>query len=219
VEAIWDGTTRVETLSDWAAAARLRLANHAKRFEWDAVFRVLSEHPESVNSARPGAESWYAPLHQAAHGGAPRPVVDRPVDAGAWRGLRSARGERPVDIATQLGQTHLLDQLRPELRIDVAADVLQAVQNHFHEVIHRRAHELVNEHQLRLPELEVLLEMSEPKAWFAVPGMYGGFSYWLETDKDELQLVTERSRIIGGSAQHHNVTAHGAQLVEEGFDL
>jgi hypothetical protein len=220
VEAIWDGTTRVETLSDWAATARQLLADHAKRYEWDGVFEVLAEYPEFVNSTRPGGDSWYAPLHQAAHGGAPLPVIDRLVTVGAWLRLRTARGERPVDIAARLGRTHLLDRLRPAHRLDVSTDLLRAIQDHFYEVIRGRAHELVEEHRLRLPELEVLLEMGEPKAWFAIPGMYGGFSFWLENGRDHVQLVTESwCRVVGGSGQRHIVTADGARLVDEGFDL
>jgi hypothetical protein len=218
VETIWDGTTRVESLSDWARAARQRLADCAKRSVWDGLFEVLAEHPEFVNSARPGGTSWYAPLHQAAYAGAPLPIVDRLLAAGAWRGLRTAGRERPVDIAGRLGRTHLLDRLRPERRLDVPTDVLQAIEDHFHDVIRGRAHELVKEHQLRLPELEILLEMSEPKAWFAVPGMYGGFTFRLETAHDQVQLVTESwCRVVGGSGQRHIVTTDGARLTDEGF--
>jgi hypothetical protein len=40
-----------------------------------------------------------------------------------------------------------------------------------------RAAQLVFEEALRLPELEPLLELETPSVYFAVPGMYGGFSY------------------------------------------
>ena len=201
-----------------AGATRQRLADHARGYDWDAVLSVLAEHPEFINSTRPGGDSWYAPLHQAAHGGAPVPIVDRLLEAGAWRGLRTARGERPVDIAERLGRTHLVDRLRPERYLDVPPHVLQRIQGRFHEVIHGRVHDLVQEHGLRLPELEVLLELSEPKAWFAVPGMYGGFNFWLEAEHDDVRLVTESwCRVVDGSGQRHIVTADDARLVDEGF--
>src|SRR5262245_60374743 len=98
----------METLSEWAGAARQQLADHARRYDWDAVLGVLAQHPEFVNSTRPSGDSWFAPLHQAAHGDAPVPIIDRLLAAGAWRGLRTARGERPVDIAVRLGRSHLL---------------------------------------------------------------------------------------------------------------
>ncbi len=60
--------------------------------------------------------------------------------------------------------------------------------------------------------------MSEPKAWFAVPGMNGEFSYWLEVERAQVQLVTKTwSRVFGGSGERHVVTTAGARLVDEGF--
>ncbi|MCY4505399.1 MAG: hypothetical protein OXG35_00345 [Acidobacteria bacterium] len=54
--------------------------------------------------------------------------------------------------------------------------------------------------------------------WFAVPGMYGGFSYRLEVDDVRPQLVSESwCRVVGGSGQRHAITPGGSQLVEEGF--
>ena len=77
---------------------------------------------------------------------------------------------------------------------------------------------LIEEHGLRLPELEPLLELARPKMWFAVPGMYGGFSYRLEVDGVHPKLVSESwCRVVGGSGQRHAITPAGSQLVEEGF--
>jgi len=71
---------------------------------------------------------------------------------------------------------------------------------------------------LRLPELEVLLELDRPQMWFPVPGMYGGFSYWLESTGADAKLVSESwSRVVGGSGQRHEITSAGSRLVEEGF--
>ena len=54
--------------------------------------------------------------------------------------------------------------------------------------------------------------------WFQVPGMYGGFNYWLETTRVGVKLVSESwCRVAGGSGQRHEVTSAGSQLVEEGF--
>jgi hypothetical protein len=59
--------------------------------------------------------------------------------------------------------------------------------------------------------------MNEPKAWFAIPGMYGAFSFWLETEHAQApaQLVTEGwSRVVGGSGQRHIVTPARARLLQ-----
>ena len=54
---------------------------------------------------RPGGHSRYTVLHQAAHGGAPVAVVEQLLALGAWRTIRTACGERPVDVAGAGGDT------------------------------------------------------------------------------------------------------------------
>jgi len=95
---------------------------------------------------------------------------------------------------------------------------LQAIQDHFHEVIRSRAGDLVDEHKLILPDLGELFASDEPRAWFPIPGMYGGFSYWLEEDDSGVHLVSESwCRVAEGSGQRHIITAGGYELVDEGF--
>ena len=71
MEAVWDGLTRPETLREEPARVRQNLADSAKNYDWPRVMAILSEHQELINTTRPGGSSLYAPLHQAAHGGAP----------------------------------------------------------------------------------------------------------------------------------------------------
>lgn len=214
----WDGITRGETLHDHEAQARHALADAAKGFDWPRVLEILSTRRDLVNVARPNGEARYAPLHQAAYGGAPIEVVERLIGMGAFRTLQNARGERPVDIAERLGHRHLVGALTPEYKHQVPLGVLLNVQTHFHAVIRGRAEELVKQHALRLPELEPLLELDDPKMWFPVPGMYGGFSYRLEGAGAGAKLVSESwCRVVGGSGQRHEITSSGSRLVEEGF--
>jgi hypothetical protein len=96
--------------------------------------------------------------------------------------------------------------------------VLLKIQSHFHDVINGRAGELVKEYALRLPELEPLLELESPRAWFTVPGMYGGFSYGFESFGVKGKLVSEGwCRVVGGSGQRHEITSAGSRLLQEGF--
>lgn len=214
----WSGITRAETLRSEAVIARSKLADAAREFRWSRVLELVAENPELVNGSRPDGRSLYAPLHQAAHGGAPVEVARRLVDLGAWRTLQNARGERPVDVAVRMGQVHLLGDLEPVYKHKVPLGVLLKIQSHFHEVIRGRADALVKQHALRLPELEPLLELDQPEIWFSVPGMYGGFSYRLESAGVEAKLVAESwCRVEGGSGQRHEITSEGSQLVEEGF--
>ncbi len=216
-EIIWDGVTRADTLGS-EAAARQHLADRAKGYDWSSVLTILSQHPEWINSTRPGSHSRYTPLQQAAHSGAPLGVIHQLLARGAWRTLRNGKGERAVDIARRRGHGHLASVLEPVVKHRVPPDALKQIQKHFHSVIRRRAGNLVREHALRLPELEPLLEMQTPKLWFPIPGMYGGFSFWLERVHGSDLLVTESwSRVAGGSGQRHIVSPHGSLLIAEGF--
>jgi hypothetical protein len=100
----------------------------------------------------------------------------------------------------------------------VSLDELGLIEWHFHEVICGRADQLVLDEQLRLPELEPLLELEMPTVYFPVPGMYGGFLYTLEAEGANPRLVVESwCRVAGGSGQRHVITADGFELVAEGF--
>lgn len=215
---VWNGTTRVETLGKESAAARHALADAAKSYNWTEVLEFVTKDQELVNTSRPGGSSLFAPLHQAAHGGAPVDVIERLVKAGAWRTLQNARGERPLDVAVRAQHVGLCAALAPVYKHVVPIGVLLKIQRQFHAVIRGRAERLVQDHQLRLPELEPLLELDQPKMWFPVPGMCGGFSYWLDADGVEARLVSESwCRVVGGSGERHVVTSEGSTLVEAGF--
>lgn len=218
MDIIWDGIRHSHALGTEAADIRVELADAAKHYEWERVFDLLCKQPDWINSSRPGGASLYAPLHQVAHAGAPVGVAQRLIEMGAWRTLQNARGERPVDVAMRRGHRHLLGALMPAYMRHVPLGVLLRIQDHFHAVIRGRVDELVLENDLRLPQLEPLLELREPKMWFAVPSMYGGFSYRLQTDGVAAKLVTESwCRVSGGSGQRHDITSTGSVLVEEGF--
>jgi len=218
MDIIWDGVTRLEALNDDAAKARMALADAAKSYDWPTVFDLLSRHGEFVNSCRSGGKSLFAPLHQAAHAGAPVEIAHRFIQMGAFRTLQNARGERPVDVAERKGHHHLREVLDPVLKHLVPVGVLLKIQFYFHEVIRGRIDRELPNHGLRLPELEPLLELDRAHMWFPVPGMYGGFSYRLESTGVDAKLVAESwCRVVGGSGQRHEITSKGSKLVDEGF--
>jgi hypothetical protein len=100
----------------------------------------------------------------------------------------------------------------------VPENTLKAIERHFHDLIRERAGKLIAQHNLALPELTSQLAAAESKTGFPIPGMYGGFSYWLEGDGDQTKLVTESwCRVVEGSGQRHEITAMGSRLVAEGF--
>src|SRR5947207_11637393 len=151
---VWDGVTRVETLNPQAAIARHRLADAAKAGDWETALALLAQDSRLINSTRPGGSALYTVLHKAAYGGAPISVVEKLLGLGAWRTLRTAQGERALDIAERQGHWHLRELLEPVLQQDVPLEALQQIQQHFDTVIREEADQFVREHALRLPELE-----------------------------------------------------------------
>lgn len=214
----WDGVKRAQTLQKDELALRQQLASAAKSYKWHDVLALLSKRPDIVNTTRPDGTALYAPLHQAAHGGAPLEVVEKMLELGAWRTLRNARGERAVEVAWTHKHVHLLAALRPRYKHQVPSSVMIRLQKNFHKVIRGRVEKLVEEHNLRLPELEPLLELEEPRMWFEVPGMYGGFHYWLEPNSVNTKLISESwCRVVEGSEERHEITWSGSKLVKNGF--
>ena len=214
---IWDGVTRSSTLIPDAAAVRHQLLDAAKHSDWKNMLAILHEENALVNVWRPDGKAWYTPLHHAAYNGAPLEVVQSLLELGAWRTLRTAEGERAVDIAAKRGHTPLLPILEPVYQRSVPLDVLSRIQGHFHTVILGRARGFIEKQALRLPELEPLLEYSGEPTWFAIPGMYGGFNYWLEIKPSILLWTESWCEVVGGSGQRHIVSAFGSLLTEEGF--
>jgi hypothetical protein len=210
----WDGITLSSTLKSPYAEQRVELADRAKAYDWERVFAILDENREWVNSPRLDGGSLYSPLHQAAHGGAPTEVIERLLSWGAWRTLRTAKGERAVDIAKRQGHSQLVPMLEPVLLRTYPAAPLAAVQGHFHRLVLRTAGELVRKHCLRLPELEILTELEKPEVWLPIPQMYGGFRFWLHEISSSPSLLADSwSRMVEGSTERHIITAHGTLLV------
>lgn len=205
VEQVWDGTTQAGA----ADAARQRLADCARRFDWPGVLAVLDDEPGLVNAVRPGGTSWFAPLHQAAHGGAAVDVVERLVGLGAWRGLRTAAGDRPADLARKAKHEHLAAVLEPPRLIEVPEQTLRRIEVLFHAAVRARALHVTGAATLRLPELEVLLELAEPRMVFRVPGMHGRFDFRLEPDGTRTRLV------VDAFALRHVITATEVRVVEQ----
>ena len=214
----WDGITKSEALRDDEVVVRHALADAAKQYNWKKTLEILNERPDLINVTRPDGRALYTPLHQAAHGNAPAEVAQQMVDIGAWRTLRNADDERAVDIAKRKGYQHLVQLLEPVYKTHISHAALQKIQLHFHEVILGRAGDLVQKFSLRLPDLEPLLELEQPRMWFPVPGMYGGFSYLLDGEGKNAKLISESwCRVVSGSGQRHEITSKEVKLVDEGF--
>ncbi len=214
-ELTWYGETRYGTFNERLDEERRRLADAAKAADWPSVFDVLSRDATLVNTWRLEGSSLYTPLHQAAHTGAPASVVERLLELGAWRTLRNAKKERPVDVAVRTGHKNLEKLLEPRLVRSVLKESLMPLRAYLHGVIRARAERLVEEHALRLPEVEPLLEYRTPSMWFAVPGMHGGFRLHFEKGRGKqgpALLVESSCNVVEGSGECRRVTVFGVEV-------
>lgn len=215
VQIEWWGWYRREFFDERSIAARDRLADAARAGQWDVVVEI-ADRDRSVNTTRVGGNSGFAPLHQAAWHGAPVPVVERLLELGAWRTLRTADGETAAEIAAARGHDGLAERLAPSLRRTIEATALAQLECQLHAVILGRVLDLCRECGFRPPPLSPLLEYPGATMWAAIPGMYGGFAIELDPDADELS-VSSWCRVAGGSGERHRIRPDGFELIEKGF--
>jgi len=144
-------------------------------------------------------------------------TVSRILAAGAYRSLRTQRGETAHSIAAQTG--------RPEELLNLLAlppDLLQyreeigRQEEALHNIIRGRSQFLLHRHGLQLPQISILWEAVVEQGgeggsslWFPVPGMYGGFKVELEELGGDL-VVNSWVRICGGSEQRHLIHPDGS---------
>ncbi|MFE7564577.1 ankyrin repeat domain-containing protein [Kitasatospora sp. NPDC057500] len=218
----WDGVGERGVYDDEHQAERDRLSDAAHRGDWAAVLAAVERSAEKsadlVNTRRVAGRSGWAPLHQAAWHNAPAEVVERLLTAGAWRTLRSADDERPVDVATRLGHAALLPLLEPAPLHRVPEADLRAMQHFLHALIRVRTEDFGVTTALVLPQASVLTELPDAALWFRVPGMYGGFGIQLEEVRAGRRLVVRsHCRIVGHSGRTHHITPDGCTLTESGW--
>ena len=93
----------------------------------------------------------------------------------------------------------------------------------FHRLIRSRVSDLAPS-VTRLPPMPTRRELSETTAneqgWLPIPGMHGGFAYWLINPETPIAClcVSSWSRLITGSTQTHEISASGTRLVHEEDD-
>lgn len=210
----WIGSNVPDTFQQLYVEAAHAVADAARDYQWARLLDLLTRDPGRINAGRLSGTSGYAPLHQAAHGGAPTEVVQALLDFGALRTLRTRAGEQAVDIARQHGHQHLLDLLTPKPTLIFPAAKLAAVEAGVHQVIHDREdiQHLLNGADLRLPPLELLTETPGNDLWFPIPGMYSGFHLRLGQVADEpICIVDSWIRVVGGSEERRLVSTGGIQ--------
>lgn len=207
----WQGVTQKNVYSVDINNHLANITELSKRSNWQGLFDILKDESKYVNFFNPSEDLWYAPLHYAAEEGASDIIIRKLIEMGSWRTLRTAKGERAVDIVARKGHTNLVDILKPVLHYSIATDRLAQMQKYFHKYIIRRTETLVKDYKLRLPDLEPLLEMRNSKIWFPVPGMMGGFSYWIEEKEDGFKLLCNNWSRMDGTIYHYEISSDGTE--------
>lgn len=210
----WPGVTDTEVFKEGYLADVDRLADAARAGRWAEVLGLLDAQAMiSPNQWRISGSSLFSPLHQAAWLGAPNEVVDQLVRRGAWRSLRNANGDRPIDIAERRGHDHLRESLDVQQTSERQQQKFAAWDRHLADLIATRT-ESLDPVRFRPVPTEIIAVEPLETLWFRYPGMYGGFG--MSVHRDRL-FIESWSRVVGGSGQAHVITESGCVLVEEGF--
>ena len=213
----WLGFTDPLRLTDEGRNTVTRLADAARDGLWDTVFAILDTDVGFVNLSRPGGKSRFTPLHQAAYRGDVDAAVEL-VRRGGWLSLRSAGAELPFEIARRRGHGDLSANLVPPSEWQIPQWAVRRLEIYLHALICVRAEELVQASGLRLPPLEPLTGMREPKMWFPIPGMAGGFSLQLLRAGDDPVLQADSwCRMASGSEERHWVSTRGVRQLDDPF--
>lgn len=222
----WDGIIHPDSVPNPAALQnRRRLFKAAERHDWAGVLEILEGSNErTLNMVCPECPSWYTVLHHAAAGNADTEVIEKLQPWHPLRSMRCAAGERPVDIALRLGHHQLEPLLMPELKQQISEQKLAGLEQQLHKFILEETGP--RGAAMRLPPLEVLLELEDPMMTFMVPYMGGGFSYRLQKVDFPLGWMTTEEWVLPtrhhihmfqGSEARYVVTTHGWVLLAEPF--
>jgi len=93
---------------------------------------------------------------------------------------------------------------------------LKSIQDHFHELIIRRTQGLCPLDEFELPDLLTAPDdLIHHPIFLTIPGMYGGFSYWLQEKNGETVLISESwCRVGEGSEERYEISASTCRQIE-----
>ena len=124
------------------------------------------------------------------------------------------------EFSDMLNEEYFEEYIENDGKLDHSEE-LNKIEKRFHELIMQRAGPMIEKYQIEMPHITIdLLEKSDifSRINFPVPGMYGGFYYYLTIVNGEFLLdVDSWSRAVGGSGQNHEITADSCKLISEGF--
>lgn len=196
-----------------------KIAELGQKKEWTELLETIDGDPERINSCalveKDTPQTLNTPLHHAALGSAPKEVFEQLLEMGSAKCLKNLAGETAYDIAakSQLSQD-ILKLIEVPTEIKQKEAIIAKLEEGLHKVILERVEDLIKKNDQALPQVAYLFEKGE--FYYAVPGMYGGFSVSKNGDKGI--VASSWIRVCGGSGQEHEIDNDGnTKLVNEGF--
>ncbi|KAJ7041809.1 hypothetical protein C8F04DRAFT_1078810 [Mycena alexandri] len=180
----WHGATRQFGEETQYTRKRSKLSNAVYQYMHSDLHAVLNYarmeyNQDWVNCIRLASgstnPSGYAPIHQAAWHGVSVEEVQRLLDLGAWRTLRTIKSDlTPLDIARQFQHAHLYNILAPVIHHPLPSKTILNLEQSLHQVIQTECNlndedvEWMHKSATRYPEVTLLTEMVIPLIWFPI---------------------------------------------------
>jgi hypothetical protein len=215
----WNGITRSVSWKEDYAKHLKDVFEAAKTAQWSRVLELMGEQTSLLHVVEPDEPSFNTLLHHAVLTNADMGVISQfAQEASLTR--RNAHDQTALDLAREHHYEHLYQILEPEIKYDVSIDLARQLEQSFHTMIPKtvRGH-IMDEYAFQLPQIPILLELDTPYGYFQIPGMYGGFRYWLKRENSDIVLLSHiASRVFGGSDVMHKMTNTGYELFAKGYE-
>ncbi|KAH8683230.1 hypothetical protein BGZ60DRAFT_524566 [Tricladium varicosporioides] len=232
---IWFGDNYREGFESEYLALRDELSDASFSGNFEKMFSTLElaekKYGESwVNAPRlkknPAGSSGWNPLHQTVFKGGSKAIVQRILNMGASRTLRTTSTDEnefaykdmsALEIAHKLGYSHLNSLLAPVIHHGVPPITLDRLQRSFHDLI-RADFTLPQSQYLRLPELAPLTELVVPEMWFPLKTLSAkkaprGYMYRLDGRELVVKIFGIRSP---DDERFYRISVAGRRAIAEG---
>lgn len=202
-----------------------KLSKESTQEEWEEFLCLyLSKYNTFLSNDRESEKIFpskrWTILHHMAFCNAPYDIVKSYKDTGyVMCSLRDGEDRFALDHVVKGAEERYTDLFSPKYRLE-KLDSVKLKQ--FHAVINSRAEDLFKKHNLVLPDLHSYLEdVCCPEIWYAVLGMYGGFTATFELNEEktdvEALITSSWCRVVEGSGNTHRCTENEYVLTAEGF--
>lgn len=201
------------------------IADLGKNMKWEELIEKLNNSSKTfINAselpvANGPAIPFRTPLHHAVAGSAPKEILERLIEMGASKCMKTDTNETAFDLANANGSApDILQLLKEPEEVQKDEEAIKKMEMGLHSVINGRVEDLIKKHGLLLPQLSFLFEKCKDEGfYYSVPGMFGGF---LVSCVENGIQAESWVRICSGSEQTHFIDREGkVSLLHSGDDI